>query len=92
MGKDWVKLFLKYYSNLKTLKDAKIDFLQWKNSIAIIINERFIAFQDASDEYYFEQYNVCNIGRTGFLIETSQYSRVVIDTTLRTYYKMEPGR
>ena len=28
---------------------------------------------------------------TGFAIGTSQCSRVVIDTTLRTHYKMEPG-
>jgi hypothetical protein len=29
---------------------------------------------------------------TGFAIETSQSNRVVIDTTLRTRYKVEPGR
>jgi hypothetical protein len=29
---------------------------------------------------------------TGFAIRTSQSSHVVIDTTLRTRYKVEPGR
>lgn len=29
---------------------------------------------------------------TGFAIGTSQCSRIVIDTTLKTRYKMEPGR
>ena len=32
------------------------------------------------------------MNETGFAIGTSQCSRVVIDTNLRTRYKMEPGR
>ena len=42
--------------------------------------------------YNFDATNIYNMDETGFAIGTSQSNRVVIDTTLRTRYKVEPGR
>lgn len=89
IGKDWVKRFLQRYPGLSTVKGARIDFSRWKDTTLDTINDWFKAFQTVSDEYDFEQHNVYNIDETGFAIEISQCSRVVIDNTLRTRYKVE---
>ena len=56
-----------------------------------VINDWFDAFIDSLKEHDVEQHNVYNMDETGFGIGTSQCNRVIIDTTLRTRYKVKPG-
>ena len=48
-------------------------------------------FEDAFRTYQFENYNVYNMDKTGFAIGTSQSNRVIVDSSLRTRYKVQPG-
>src|SRR5947199_3024079 len=87
----WVKRFLKRHPVLKTVNSAGIDLTRWKDTTPEVINDWFDAFIDALKEHDVEQHNVYNMDETGFGIGTSQCNRVIIDTTLRTRYKVEPG-
>jgi aminoglycoside N3'-acetyltransferase len=44
------------------------------------------------EEHHFKQQNVYNMDETSFKIGTSQCNKVVIDSSLRTHYKVEPGQ
>ena len=91
IGTDWVKRFLKRHPVLKTVNSARIDLTRWKDTTPEVINDWFDAFIDALKEHDVEQHNVYNMDETGFGIGTSQCNRVIIDTTLRTCYKVKPG-
>jgi hypothetical protein len=92
IGQDWVKRFLKRYPTLKTRRSQVIDLARWRDTSPEAINEWFDAFEDTMQTHHFSASDIYNMDETGFAIETSQSNRVVIDTTLRTRYKVEPGR
>jgi hypothetical protein len=92
IGKDWVKRFLHRYPRLKTVQGRRLEFSRGKDTTIEDIQVWFTAFQNELKEYDIEQHNVYNMDETGFAIGTSQSNRVVIDGTLRTRYKIEPGR
>jgi len=92
IGQDWVKRFLKRYPNLGTVRSHAMDLARWRDTSPESINEWFDAFEDAMRTHHFNTSDIYNMDETGFAIGTSQSNRVVIDTTLRTRYKVEPGR
>ena len=69
----------------------KIDLNRWKETTSIAINGWFDTFNEVMDEYSFKLQNIYNMDETGFAIGSSQYSRVVVDITLQTWYKAKPG-
>jgi hypothetical protein len=91
IGQDWMKRFIKRHSELQTICSARIDLNRWKDTTPEAINKWFDEYQETHRIYNFEKHNIYNMDETGFAIGTSQCSRVVIDTTLRTRYKLEPG-
>jgi hypothetical protein len=92
IGKDWTKRFLLRYPTLKSTMSRKIDASRWKDTTPEVINAWFDAYADAYCKHNFAPHNIYNMDETGFGIGTSQSCRVIIDSTLRTRYKMEPGR
>jgi hypothetical protein len=92
IGQDWVKWFIKRHPHLKTKCAVRIDLSRWKDTTAESVHEWFDAFEAANREYNFELQDIYNMDGTGFGIGTSQCSHVVIDTSLRTRFKSEPGR
>jgi len=92
IGQDWVKRFLKRYPDLKTRRGARMDLTRWKDTTVESIHKWFDDFESACQEFNFEIQDIYNMDETGFGIGTSQSSHVVVDTTLRTRYKLEPGR
>ena len=91
IGQDWVKRFLNRYPTLKTTRSRVMDLTRWRDTSSEAIDEWFDAFEDAMQTYNFKASNIYNMDETGFAIGTSQSNRVVIDITLRTRYKVEPG-
>ena len=69
-----------------------MDLAKWHDTSLETINDWFNAFEDTMQTHLFDACNIYNIDETGFAIGTSQSNRVVVDTTLRTRYKVEPGR
>ena len=57
-----------------------------------MINLWFDVFLNTSQKYHFKHHNIYNMDETSFVIGASQYSRVIIDATLRTHYKIESGK
>jgi hypothetical protein len=92
LGKDWVKRFILRHPEVKTTISAKIDVARWKDSTPESIHEWFDAFNDTCRKFRYNNKNIYNMDETGFSIGTSQCNRVIIDSTLRTRYKVEPGR
>ena|SRR5579862_1640669 len=92
IDQDWVKRFIQRYPYLKTRHSVKMDLSRWKDTTPELMHEWFDAFEKACQEHNFELQDIYNMDETGFGIGTSQSSYVVIDTTLRTQYKVEPGR
>ena len=68
-----------------------MDLDRWKDTTPEAINKWFDAYQELHQIHNFEPHNIYNMDEMGFAIGTSQYSRVVVDTTLRTRYKVEPS-
>src|SRR5438270_3488786 len=69
-----------------------MDLTRWKDTTVESIHKWFDDFESACQEFNFEIQDIYNMDETGFGIGTSQSSHVVVDTTLRTRYKLEPGR
>jgi hypothetical protein len=90
--KDWTKRFIQRYPTLKSTMARRIDALRWKDTTPEVVNAWFDAFSDVYSTHNFEPHNVYNMEKTGFGIGTSQSCRVIIDSTLRTRYKLEPGQ
>src|SRR5438045_6671299 len=84
--------FTRRYPNLSTIKSRVMDFARWKDTTPEVINDWFDAFESAMTTYQFSNHNIYNMDETGFAIGNSQSNRVIIDNTLRTRYKVEPGR
>ena len=74
------------------MNSESIDLNRWKETTSEAINLWFDVFRDALEEFKFEKHNVYNMDETGFGIGTSQCNRVIIDSSLQTRYKAEPGR
>jgi len=92
IGKEWIKRFIKRHPTLSTTRSRSIDLSRWKDTTLESINEWFDVFEDMSRINHFDIHNIYNIDETGFAIESSQSNRVIIDTDLRTRYKVQPGR
>ena len=92
ISKEWVKRFLKRYPSLITIHSQTIDLARWQDTTPEVINAWFDAFEDTLKSYYFNNHNIYNINKTGFAIGSSQSNRVIVNTTLRTRYKVQPGR
>jgi hypothetical protein len=92
IGKEWVKRFLKRHPILATVSSKAIDSSRWRDTTPEVINTWFDVFEDVLNTYRFEDHNIYNMDETGFAIGTSQSNRVIVDSSLRTRYKAEPGR
>ena len=91
-GKDWVKRFVLRHPEVKTTISAKIDLTRWKDSTPEVLYSWFDAFNDTCRKFRFDNKNIYNMDETRFSIGTSQCNRVIIDSTLRTQYKVELGQ
>jgi hypothetical protein len=92
IGQERVKRFVKHHSGLKTVYSTNIDLARWKETTSEAINKWFDAFESTRRSHNFETCNIYTMDETGFAIGTSQCSRVIIYLTMRTRYKLEPGR
>ena len=88
LGIDWAKRFIKRHPNLKNTRSIQIDLSRWSDPTADVIQGWYDAFRDASVSRHVATENIYNMDETGFGLGIEESTRVIIDSTLRTRYKV----
>ena len=92
LGKDWMKLFLKRHTELKTRIGRAIDAARVKDTSKEALMIWFNAFQQTIQEKEILPENTYNFDESGFSIGKIEASRVIINSRIRQKYQAQPGR
>jgi DNA-binding MarR family transcriptional regulator len=92
IGKEWIQRFIQRHIELATITTRQIESARHQEATFEALEHWFTVLQTKSQEQNYALCNIYNMDESGFGIGTSQTNRVVVDATMRTHWKVVPGR
>lgn len=92
IGHEWLYRFLNRYPTLKGTYSRQLETLRHQEATFEKISQWFSAFQSRFNEQNYELQNVYNMDETGFAVGTTQSTRIIVDSTQKSNWKVTPGK
>jgi DDE superfamily endonuclease/Tc5 transposase DNA-binding domain/helix-turn-helix, Psq domain len=92
IGKEWIQRFITRHLELQTIAARQIESARHQDATHEALQHWFTVLESKFLERNYDLCNIYNMDESGFGIGTSQTNRVVVDATMRTHWKLVPGR
>ena len=92
IGHEWLYRFLNRYPILKGTYSRQLESLRHQEATYEKISQWFGVFRTRFDEQNYELENIYNIDETGFAVRTTQLTRIIVDSTQKSSWKITLGK
>lgn len=92
IGHEWLYRFLNRYPTLKGTYSQQLETLRHQEATFEKISRWFNVFRSRFNEQSYELQNVYNMDETGFAVGTTQSTRIIVDSTQKSNWKITPGK
>lgn len=92
IGHEWLYRFLNRYPILKGTYSRQLESTRHKEATYEKISRWFSVFRTQFDEQNYELENIYNMDETGFAVGTTQSTRIIVDSTQKSSWKITPGK
>lgn len=92
IGHEWLYRFLNRHPTLKGTYSRQLESARHQGVTYDKVSQWFSAFRSRFTEQKYEPQNVYNMDETGFLLGTTQSTRIIVDSTQKSSWKATPGR
>lgn len=92
IGHEWLYRFLNRYPILKGTYSRQLESARHQEATYEKISQWFSVFRTRFDEQNYELENIYNMDETGFAVGTTQSTRIIIDSTQKSNWKVTPGK
>jgi hypothetical protein len=92
IGHEWLYRFLNGHPILKGTYSRQLESLRHQEATYEKISQWFSVFRTRFEEQNYELQNVYNMDETGFAVGTTQSTRIIVDSTQKSSWKVTPGK
>ena len=92
IGHEWLYRFLNRYHTLKGTYSRQLESARYKEASVGNITAWFDAFRTQFEEREYELCNIYNMDETGFAIGATQSTRIIVDSTQKSSWKVTAGK
>lgn len=92
IGHEWLYRFLNRYPKLQGTYSRQLESLRHQEATYEKISQWFSVFRTRFDEQNYELENIYNMDETGFAVGTTQTTRIIVDSSQKSNWKVTPGK
>ena len=92
IGKNWVPRFIQRHSSIKSVIGRRIEVNRMDGASKDALIAWFDAFEETIKAFKIDFSNIYNMDETGFAIGSMESTRIIVESSSRTYWQANPGR
>ena len=92
IGHEWLYRFLNRYPILKGTYSRQLESMRHQEATYEKISQWFSVFRTRFEEQNYELENIYNMDETGFAVGTTQSTRIIVDSSQKSSWKVTPGK
>jgi hypothetical protein len=92
IGHEWIYRFLQSHPQFKGTYSRQLEPARHKEATPEKISAWFDAFKARTEERKYDLCNIYNMDETGFAVGETQYTCIIVDSTMKSNWKVTAGK